>query len=205
MKGIALLFLSVLAFCGPVDLGTHGKTYEPAEPDFFELIKSPEVQKRIASATAGAKHSLGNSFSGKASVEGCVATGTREYEPTYTLKNEIRSADGKMLFPKGYRFNILGRLAAKGAVFRRRILFIDADDPVHVALAKRYADGADIIVARGDGMPLAREGVRVAVANPVIVDRFGLKCLPSMYEQRGDRFFIREYTDKYLLAQGVGR
>ena len=186
------------------DLGAYGKAYEISEPDFFEILHDPSVQKRVVDAAKRVDGSIRENLRGHGSTGACLATATRHYEPVYVLDKDIVLPNGKVLYKKGYRFNILEKMGASGGRFGHAIMFVDADSPVQRAFVRKYAgEKTDVIVVRGDGETLRKEGYRIMVANDTIAKRFDLRCLPSYYIQDGNRFEIREYSEKWLTAKGV--
>jgi len=187
--------LSLYAF---EDLGVWGETYEIDEPDF---VKTMEVLGRDLNRTkivAEAKESLAKQMHVERFVPVCGKSDKRIYEPLYTLEHDIVLPDGTVLYKKGYTFNVLARLKESGRGFSKYVVFVDADDPAQQAIAKYYKNGATVVAVAGNIRNLTKMGVYAFRADKNLVEHFGVRCAPSVYVQRGERFEITEIDPKDL-------
>jgi len=180
------------------DLGQYGKTYSIKEKNFLDIVKKRLSVKKIEKFKSNMISSYKRLMSPHLGMQLCLSTEKRIYTPFYVLKNNIVLPNGKVLYKKGYKFNILKRMKQQGGSFSRYILFIDASSPIQVKLASKYADVADIIVTDGDMIKLYKKYQHVYIANKTLIKAFNVQCVPSFYVQKGNHFEISEYREKYL-------
>lgn len=191
------IFLTSVSFALQ-DIGTYGQTYQIKEKNFLDVVKKQLTIKNIKKYKTNLDASYKKLLTPALGIPLCIETQKRVYAPIYTLKNDIVLPNGKVLYKKGYKFNILKKMREKGGYFRRYIIFIDADSPIQVKLASKYAKEADIIVTDGHMENLYKKYGHVYLAKKGLVQSFDVQCVPSFYVQKDDHFEIREYREKYL-------
>lgn len=179
------------------DLGTFGATCPIAEKDAIE-----EIEEK-ASQTDWSKH-----FN-KEKMEKAV----KDYQPenlvrlpragetrsfkvdmTYTLDFDITDHHGQILYPKGFRFNPLDYMD-----FPQTLVVIDTTDEDQVAWLKssEHVYTATILITDGAFWDLSNSlGRALFYADKQIVERFGLKAVPSIIKQSGRYMEVKEIAIK---------
>ena len=118
-----------------------------------------------------------------------------EVDMTGSIKEDIVGRDGVVIYPKGYKYNPMEY------VFMRRILvFINGKDekqiqwyklspyPADMRTMLLITDGSYLSVRKKLGTP------SVYYANREIIDRMGIKALPSVAVQKGTELEVRQYA-----------
>lgn len=113
---------------------------------------------------------------------------TRTLIPFFTLSFEIADAEGRVLYPKGYKFNPLEYLTLPSRLFVVDVPLLDW------ALEERTE--GDMVLLSG-GNPLAESRQRktaIFKLEEQIRTRFDLQYVPSIIRQEGKSLFIEEVT-----------
>jgi hypothetical protein len=170
-----------------------GKTYDIIEPDAYEEILNAAkkinfekykkaLQKRIKELA------VINEFNLPYARE----TQTRYYEPQFELPFDIRDANGRVIYPKGFTFNPLQYMKLYGM-----FIFFDARDALQLNWLKNggYTKRLDVmlIAVRGDIIE-AEKILKVPVykATQSILERFDVKKIPSIIRQNRNFLEITE-------------
>ncbi len=204
MRGF-VFFLLLLGLSGPIrayDLGAFGKTYSITEPDFLAEIQDIATQKMVSGEwkrlEVEAQTRAKRYFERPPAVTG-LRTATkgrvRRFDPSITLSEDIRGADGRLFFAAGTVVN-----PADIAPFPGALLYMSGDDKRQIALAERLikqkGDALKVILVDGSLAELMRRWER-----PVYFDqagagvrRFGLDVVPALITQKNpsDRFLTIE-------------
>jgi conjugal transfer pilus assembly protein TraW len=184
-----LLVLSVTVSAAANAATVIGPTYPIAEPD-----TATELHNR-ASAVDWKKY-----FSIDATKEQAfesihlpraVHNGSYLFDPTYAIPREITDAKGKVLYPAGYKINVYDRITMPG-----RVLVIEnrAEDLRWLREVAKPANGDKVLLAGGN-VYAAREETHLPLylLDQRFVERFGLRAVPSIVRQEGNRLRVSEY------------
>lgn len=116
----------------------------------------------------------------------------RFYKPLYTLAFDIPDKNGRILYPKGFRFNPLSYVT-----FPLRVVVIGGGKR-HLAWAKTMLLPNDMVItAGGDPRALGEAlGRPVFLFDPRMKERLGLATVPSVVQQQGDSLMIQEFVVK---------
>ena len=103
---------------------------------------------------------------------------------SYTVPQDITDAEGKVLYPKGYRFNPLEHRRF------RTMIVIDGSDAKQVGWAENLEDAADpmtrIVITRGDKTAVSRRFKRrVYRLHPQVAERYRIASVPAIVKQKG--------------------
>jgi conjugal transfer pilus assembly protein TraW len=205
MRGLVLLLL--LGLSGPIqahDLGAFGKTYPITEPDFLAVIQDIAEQKMASGEwkrlEAEARERGKRYFERPPAVTG-LRTATkgrvRRFDPSITLSEDIRDAEGRLIFSAGTTVN-----PADIAPFPGALLYLSGYDRRQVVLAeklvKQKGDALKVILVDGSPAELMRQWAR-----PVYFDqagagvrRFGLNTVPALITQKNP-------TDRFLTIEEI--
>lgn len=204
MRGLFVVLLLLPGLSPAHDLGSFGKTYPIAEPDFLVEIQDIAKQKmangewkrlEVEARERGKRY-----FERPPAVTG-LRTATkgrvRRFDPSITLSEDIHDANGRLLFVAGTTVN-----PADIAPFPGALLYLSGDDKRQVALAeklvKQKGDALKVILVDGSPAELMRKWAR-----PIYFDqagagvrRFGLDTVPVLITQKNP-------TDRFLTIEEI--
>jgi conjugal transfer pilus assembly protein TraW len=190
-----LLFLAVPAHAR--DLGTLGAVYPIAEPD--ALVELREKAARVDWKIHFDREKLARkvrSFRPSDLKHLPAAVRDRAFlsDLSYTLDVDIPDGKGGILYPKGYTFNPLDYVH-----LRRTIVVINGRDRRQVEWFRKspwYRDMNVMLLLTDGNYAVLGEGLGrpVFYANSLIIDRLGLKAVPSVVRQQGRYMEVREYA-----------
>jgi len=111
------------------------------------------------------------------------------YDPSLTLKEDIRTHEGLLIAEKGKRINPLEEMTLDTA-----LLFIDGDNESHLNWARSQGDDDKWILVSGSPIPLEERELR-----PIYYDQSGLyakkfqiQAIPARISQKGTLLLIEE-------------
>ena len=198
---LTLFFLTV---CIPVstqagDLGTSGATYSIAERDALEEIEERAKQVDWGKLFDREKSEQKiKSYKPKelALLPRAAQDSVRSVDISYRLEFDIPDGRGGILYPRGFSFNPLDYI-----VYPRTIVVINGADREQVEWFKGspYAGNLTTVLWITDGsyFDLAVElGRAVFYANTMIANRFGLRAVPCVIAQKGNRLEVSEVDVK---------
>jgi conjugal transfer pilus assembly protein TraW len=185
-------------------LGVYGKTYPITEPDFLAEIQEIARQKVAngewkhleVEAQARAKRYFERPPTA-ASLRTATKGRARRFDPSITLTEDIRDADGRLIFAAGTVVN-----PADIAPFPGALLYLNGDDKRQVALAeklvKQKGDALKVVLVDGSPAELMRKWAR-----PVYFDqagagvrRFQLDTVPALITRK-------KPTDRFLTIEEI--
>ncbi|SER14025.1 conjugal transfer pilus assembly protein TraW [Sphingobium sp. YR768] len=188
-----LLALSALALMTPsvvtAATSTIGRTWPIAEPDALSEIEGRAAHVPDMKTAFGPR--AGWSAMKAATLGIAQADRNRSVIPFYTLDQDIRLPDGKLLYAKGYSFNPLAYVSLP-----QRLIVVHPHD---LAWALRTARPADFILfAAGaakdaDAMTLGeRHGRALFLLEERVKARLGLTVAPVIVAQTGQKLVLTE-------------
>jgi len=159
-------------------------TYPVVEPDPIEQIKerlnSVDVKDYVKTPRKDWSVFKGEPYP--------VATESRirRYIPWYTTEFDILGENGKVMYPKGYTFNPL-----KYAKYPRRLVIFKLSQLDKIMPLLRASD--ELIADSGDVIEVAEKiGRHISLVEPRMQERLGVRVVPSIIEQKGEYFEIKE-------------
>ncbi|MRR34080.1 hypothetical protein EG829_05165 [bacterium] len=196
---ISILVLSLLpsSHAQAKDLGNYGATYPIAEPDSLTELKEKAAQvdwKRHLNPEKLTRKVRNFRPSDLKRLPAARRDWVFLSDLSYTLDVDIPDGKGGILYPKGYTFNPLDYLS-----FRRTIVVINGKDRRQVAWFRKSPWNKDmnvtLLLTDGGYFELGKRLRRpVFYASALIVDRLGLKAVPSVVRQNGRFMEVREYA-----------
>lgn len=180
----------VVAATAHAGTATIGRTWPIAEPD---------AMAEIEALAARQPHNIAEKFgprSGWSALKSASLGVTREDRvrsvvPFYTLDQEIRLPDGKLLYPKGFTFNPLTYVSLP-----QRLVIVHPRD---LAWAVRTAALTDWIIlaggddSKGDALSLGeKHGRALFILEERVKERLGLTVAPVIVRQVGQRLELQE-------------
>lgn len=184
------------------DFGVHGKIALIEEQDPIVLIQSKlkkmeergeleqhnrELQKKTRAAIERPKP-----------VEGIFKvkeTRVFYYDPTYTVPEDIKDHTGKIIHPKGTRFNPLETVSLS-----QNLLIFDGDDEDQIVFTKeklkeKLAESSvKLILVKGAPIALSEE-LKIPVyfdQSGLLTKKLGIHHIPALVTQEGIRLRIEE-------------
>lgn len=165
-----------------------GPVYEIKEKDIIEVIK----ERAAKFDTIGYLKKQYNKafYPGSLNIPHTERSNVRYIDPTTVLSSDITDAYGNIMYPAGYRFNVLDTLTLSPH------LFIDGTNPEQIALIaklrQKYSNLAVNLTA-GDVMEIRKQtSMPVYFASRLMLDRFGVEKVPSFVVQEGSYLKVEE-------------
>ena len=191
----------LIACAAKANTSTIGRTWAIAEPDALA-----EIEARTAKLPPDMAANFGprSGWSGlrAAPLGRTQLDRTRFVVPFYTLDQEIRLPDGKLLYPKGYTFNPLDYVSLP-----QRLVIVEPRDLAwalsvsrptdFILLALGKAQDADVITL-GE-----RHGRALFILEDRVKDRLGLTVAPVIVRQVGQRLELSEIHVDRPLGEGT--
>lgn len=193
MAHLLTLFF-VLLLANPllaVDLGVHGELFPVVEENLLDWIKSQaselpqEFQDQVVSAIKRPRDFM--------HLPNATENRTVQFDPSITLKQEILDASGKVLYPKGHRFNPLTVTQLSQA-----LLFFDGTKENHLDWACKEAKDAKWILVSGSPLDLSEKERREVFFDQGggLVRELGIQALPAKVSQQGMHLLVEEVALK---------
>ncbi len=187
-----------------VDCG--GTKFEIKEKNLITLMKNyvkankKDIQSRFKKQYSAAKKKFLSSYKPKnLTIETTPATKDAIYypDPSYTLQMDIKDANGRILYPKGFTFNPLHYISLHG-----QYIFFDSTYKEQVEWIKKNHYNKDftkkLILVNGNIFKVKKDlGAVVFFASDKILKRFDIKRTPAVVEQTGDRIKVVVYKLNY--------
>ncbi|MHB8810645.1 MAG: hypothetical protein ACYC9M_11605 [Desulfobulbaceae bacterium] len=193
---IVMLLITLLA-ADPLhaavrELETLGETYPVIEEDLLADLKQramkadelrAEIRKFISEYQPAGVHHLTRATTDR----------TFTVDMTYTVEEDITDETGRVIYPKGFRFNPLKYVALPGG-----LLVIDGDDPNQVEWFRTspyYVDHRiKLLLSNGRAADLIDKLRRpVFYLTDDIAGRLQLGAAPSLVIQQGQTMQVREF------------
>jgi len=178
-----------------------GKTYPIKEKNIVELFKKHfeenknKIKKKLDIEQKKLKTKIKNYKPKDLTIKLFPATKDRVFfvDPSYTVKDNMYDAEGKILYKKGFKFNPLHYVS-----LTERYVVIDFNRKEEREWLKNKGLDKDItlriLITNGsvfDAVKFFRR--EVFFLNDSITERFKLSATPSIVEQDGDRLKVYEY------------
>ena len=193
-----LLLMTPLVITKPAlaaDLGVHGQIWPVTEANLLERIAAElgraEADGRLAAFNSRLKDQATGAFTNRPALALARVTkpSHRLFDPTITVRRDIRDHQGRIIVAAGTTLNPLDRLPLDTA-----LVFIDGRDPDQLAFALGYQGPAKLILTGGNPLALMKEHDRQFFYDQkgVLTAKFGLRAVPSVITQKGRQLLISE-------------
>jgi conjugal transfer pilus assembly protein TraW len=195
-----VLSLAVLCVAGQAWAGkvvVLGPAYPIAEPDTLQEIRAA-IAGRDWSNYVRREPSTYTAFQSTA-LPRAEKTASHLFDPTYLLPEDVRDAEGKVLFPKGLPINVYNRIKVPG----RYIVIGDSQEDFDWLLDVARPGPQDKVLLAGGNTLLARQqrGVPVYTLDARFIERFGLRAVPSIVQQEGTQLRVSEFRVDHKEAK----
>ena len=180
------------------DLGKYGATYPIIEEDAISQLKKAIAKYDWEKFKIKQKEKIKN-FKPKDLVDLPAAKEDKVFKVDMTgaIKEDIIGRDGEVIYPKGYKYNPM-----EYVFMRRIIVFINGKDEKQIEWYKKSPYPADmrtmLLITDGSYLDVRKKlnTLTVYYANREIIDRMGIKAVPSVAMQKGTELEVQEYALK---------
>ena len=189
--------------CGIVfakDLGSFGRTYTIKERDALEEV---EARAKTVNWQKEASRVKPENYRPKdlSSLSRAYKDNVFTVDMTYTLDMDIPDGKGGVIFPRGYAFNPLDHVT-----FHKTIVVINGEDREQLLWfrSSEYFKRIDVmlLLTEGSYADLKKQlGRPVFYANTQIMDKFGLRFVPSVIRQAGRVMEVREFDVRKTIKK----
>ena len=178
-------------------LGTYGKTYPFAEKNFLTVIKdkAKKVNWKKVIRNSHLKKQVENFQPYNQEVALPDALHTKVFTPNmyYTLKFSIKTADGRVIYPKGFRYKITDYVALPDI-----LVVINGDNKKQVKWFRhsKYFNNISVMVmiTKGNYYKLDKKfKIPVYYYMKQLQKRFKLKATPSVIWQKRHTVYVKQY------------
>jgi conjugal transfer pilus assembly protein TraW len=180
------------------DLGVVGHIFEIKEQDIAEIIalklqrlnETGELALHQEKILRRALEQVKNPT--PVGLPNAIETRTFFYDPSITLKTDIRNHQNTLIYAKGTRINPFSYVT-----LHKQWLFFNGDNAEHLAWAKaQYKTGDKLILVRGSAVDLMKEW-QVPIyfdQNGFLTKKIGIRYIPAqvVQEEKGQRLMITE-------------
>ncbi|KKM69143.1 hypothetical protein LCGC14_1453830 [marine sediment metagenome] len=192
-----LIILFFLFSCSTYakDFGTYGHVFNIEEEDFLKYLK-----RKMASSADEKKNQLLEEYKNRFSnPEFNIDIGYTKkyrvffYDPTITVKEDIKDHNDKVIIKKGTIFNPL-----KTMKVNEKLIFIDGTKKEHLEWARSLGKGHKWILVKGNYRELEKRYRRPIYFDQygVLVKTFDIKNVPAKVSQDKERVKIEEFKIK---------
>lgn len=200
---VFFILSGLLVVCSPAfaeihHLGKFGKTYPIEERDAIEDIKERagnlDYESLARSVSKRIKDFRPENLSGE--LPDAEKEESHLVDMTYVLKRDIYDDKGNLLYPKGYSFNPLDYVKLP-----TQYLFLNGNKESHLRWFKESEFynkvNVTLLITDGSYYDLMEKFKRpVFYATRRIIQRMGIKHLPSLARQKGNMLEVIEYQVK---------
>ena len=201
MLGILILIIlsitmTEIAGATTKDYGVVGHTYDIAEQDIIEYIKTRLSEVDLKTLENDTKTRIQKQVKKPSPIVGITkATEPREYyyDPTFTVGEDVVDHTGKIIYPRGTTINPLSKVSLTNA-----LIFIDGDDKEQTEYAltehKKLEGKVKIILINGSPTELMEQH-KVQIyfdQDGVLTTKLGIKHVPAIAMQDNLKLKIEE-------------
>ena len=186
-------------------LGYYGKTYKIAEKNLLGVIKNrvKSVNWQAVIKRSHIKRQIDNYQPYNIEVNLPTALHTKIFEPSmwYTLKFNIRSSTGQIIYPKGFRYKITDYITLPNV-----LVVINGDDKRQVEWFRdsKYFNNLSVmpLITKGNYYKLDKKfKIPVYYYMKSLQKRFKLQAVPSVIWQRGTVIYVKQYGKDTVLRE----
>lgn len=165
---------------------TVGRTWPIAEPDAMAEIEARAARAPTLASRLGPRSTW--SALQAAPLGQARADRVRSLVPFYTVEEDIRLPDGRLLYPKGFTFNPLDYVSLP-----QRLVIVHPRDLAWALKQARFTDF--ILLTAGDALDLSeRSGRPLFILEERVKERLTLTVAPVIVAQQGKKLVLTEYA-----------
>ena len=178
------------------DLGTYGETFPILEENLLTVIqnklKTLEQTGEIARHQQEIARKAEHKFRNPPAVQGITTTTTPRtwlYDPSLTVKEDIKDHQGRVIVAQGTMFNPLDTVS-----WGVPLLLLDGDDPKQIAWAKAQDPSSKWVLVKGRPLDLEEQLKRPIYFDQggMLTRKFGIRAVPCRITQQGKSLKVDE-------------
>lgn len=171
---------------------SQGTTYEIVEPDL--LIEIQQKAKQVDWQKLQRNMKFAQEF-----VHLPIATEDNSYyhTPVTILPFEVKDKNGKVLYPKGFKFNPL-----KYTTLPNQLIVLGGARHLDVVsnLSSLVSPDDTLLIVNMDTRKFIKQtGKRAFLLSKNAIKRLGIKQIPAIISQQGDQFLIQVFALRHEL------
>jgi conjugal transfer pilus assembly protein TraW len=198
--GIAALLLATLAASADAkNYGQHGAVFPVIEDDLLLTIQSKLLAMQASGALDRANRQLAARTEAHVrrpprvpGIVAAIAARRWSFDPTITVKKDLRDGQGRVVVPAGTRVNPLDTVP-----LRQKLVFLDGDDATQIAWARTHTTAVDakLILVGGSPFDLMKAEQRRFYFDQsgTLTRHFGIRAVPALVEQAGRALRVTEF------------
>jgi conjugal transfer pilus assembly protein TraW len=176
-----------------IDLGTQGHTFPIAEIDLLELLQNrlgETSEKKLALINATMEKRIRKHIESPTPVPLPYAKHDRifSFDPTITVKSEVKDDQGKVIIAKGTKYNPL----ENNHSLPEAILIFDGNNPDHLRWAQK--NKGVWVLTNGKPLQLEKQENRPVYFDQggVLTKKLKISAIPAIVSQEGSILKIEE-------------
>lgn len=186
-------------------LGYYGKTYRIAEKNLLGVIKNrvKHVNWQAVIKRSHIKRQVDNYQPYNIEVNLPTALHSKVFEPSmwYTLKFNIKSSTGQIIYPKGFRYKITDYITLPNVLV---VINGDSKRQVEWFRDSKYFNNLSVmpLITKGNYYKLDKKfKIPVYYYMKSLQKRFKLKAVPSIIWQKGTVLYVKQYGKDAVLRE----
>ena len=186
-------------------LSPDGKTYHIAEKNLLGVIKGriKHVNWKAVIKRSHIKRQVENYQPYNTEVNLPTALHTKIFEPSmyYTLKFNIKSSTGQIIYPKGFRYKITDYITLPNVLV---VINGDSKRQVEWFRHSKYFNNLSVmpLITKGNYYKLdKRFKIPVYYYMKSLQKRFKLQAVPSVIWQKGTVLYVKQYGKNAVLQE----
>lgn len=201
-KSILFFILVSTSMYALQDLGTYGSTHSIKEKNFLDEIEEKSKDLNTSLIEKQFYEAKDKFMQVKKLVPTCKKTQKRLFEPTFVVPADVVMANGKVIAKAGTVMKTLEVMKRNNMTIDKYMMFIDAEDEVQVRLSYMYHKQGFVFVTNGS-ISEYEDNIKVQAykADRQNIEKFGIKCSPSLAIQDGSALAIYEYNPEDLVQE----
>ncbi len=180
------------------DLGVYGRLYKIEEVSLIKEIEKKAKTVDWKKQLSAFKESEKRIMTAKGDLPLCQTTRKRTVFVINTLESPIFGSDGKEIYKKGYKYNVLKLMSEHGLIDKKPMLFFNENEVRQVAYAKLINNSTHLYITDGSLEKTADDNLNNVYIGDSLIKQFKVQCTPSIYIQKKDRFEVFEIDNNYL-------
>ena len=186
-------------------LSPDGKTYKIAEKNLLGVIKNrvKHVNWKAVIKRSHIKRQVDNYQPYNIEVNLPTALHTKIFEPSmyYTLKFNIKSSTGQIIYPKGFRYKITDYITLPNVLV---VINGDSKRQVEWFRHSKYFNNLSVmpLITKGNYYKLDKKfKIPVYFYMKSLQKRFKLQAVPSVIWQKGTVLYVKQYGKDTVLRE----
>ena len=130
-------------------------------------------------------------------VPTCTKTAIREFAPTFRVPTDVIAPDGRVIARAGEVLNTLEVMKRNNMSVKGYMMFIDSTDDIQVQLSYMYQNQGKVFLVNGNMQKYEKyTNIPTFKADAKTVEKFGVKCSPTLLIQNDNTLVLYEYNPK---------